>query len=100
MSVARFGPPHRMQSGSRCFPLRSHRPRHPRALAARRCLRLHPEQNRHLMDGLASLMIDPRADARHSSSLDLAILTAGGNAMRGESAEEARTDEDALLDPA
>src|SRR5262249_19349519 len=29
LAQARFGPPHRMQSGSRCCALRSHRPRYP-----------------------------------------------------------------------
>ena len=52
----------------------THRPRHARALAVPQCLRLLPEQDRHLTNGLAVPTIDSTVDARRGYSVDVPIL--------------------------
>src|SRR6516162_1188133 len=55
------------------FQERTHRPRYPRPLGVPRCLRLLPEQHRHLANGLASATTDSTAAASPGYSFDAAI---------------------------
>jgi hypothetical protein len=74
-AFARCGPPHRMQSGSRCCTLRSHQPRYPPPLAVPRHLRPLPWWLRHpTPDGLASWTGHSTADTRRGHSFDTARL--------------------------
>ena len=72
--LARFGRPHLRRFALRCKARRTHRPKHTPALALPRCLRLLPEQHRHLTKGLASPTIDATAGARRGYRFDVAVL--------------------------
>jgi hypothetical protein len=54
--------------------LRSHRPKHARAVAVPPCLRLLPEHDPHLANRLASPAIASTVDVRPGSSIDCALL--------------------------
>ena len=74
LGVACFGLPDPSTERTPFNLRRSHRPRHPRALAAPRCLPLLPEQYRDLTNGLASPTISSAAAARRGYSFDVAVL--------------------------
>src|SRR5262249_37905797 len=68
MFVARFGRIHRGEFVSRCSAQRTHRPRHPPALAVRRYLRSSTRRLCHLpLGGLTAPVSPPNADVRHTT---------------------------------